>query len=258
MQRILAWSAAHTLASVVISIAMGATLLPMLGGSFDRLALWMCILCPLAIAGPISLWSQINRQRLADLLEELGAAHKQLSETHAEPADAHRRLAEKARHDQMTGMLNREGFFAALEARRSEAARGTLMIIDADDFKCINDRHGHLAGDEALLAIADAIGMALGAGNLCGRIGGEEFAVFLPEIGMAAASQAAERIRRAVEQVVFRPRAGAIVPLSVSIGVSSHRPGVALSDLLREADSRLYQAKRAGKNRIEFGIGQAA
>jgi diguanylate cyclase (GGDEF)-like protein len=260
MQRILFRTAAITLASVIASLAVGALLMPLLGGKLGPVAIWMCILVPLAVAGPSSFWNQLNRKRLADSHHELCKAHERLAIAHADLAEAHSRLAEKARRDDMTGMLNRESFFAALEAARKDVETGTLMIIDADRFKRINDDHGHLTGDDALLAIADAIGLALRKDDLRGRIGGEEFAVFLAGANMAESRRTAERIRLEVERIRFRPKDGPVIPLSVSIGATTHRPGASLSELMREADGRLYQAKRDGRNRVVFepGITKAA
>ncbi len=110
----------------------------------------VCIVCPLLIAWPASAYTFWQSDRLK-------AAHRDLARAHAQLAAAHRRLADKARRDDMTGMLNRESFFAALEHSRRRSDRGALLIIDADHFKAINDSYGHLTGDEALLLIAAAI-----------------------------------------------------------------------------------------------------
>ncbi|MBO6717875.1 MAG: GGDEF domain-containing protein [Rhizobiaceae bacterium] len=252
MQRIVMRSILITAGSVAASFAMGGVLIPLLGGTFDTIALWMCILCPMAIAGPVSFATQVNSKRLADAHDELCKAHERLAVAHADLAEAHSRLAEKARHDDMTGMLNRESFFAALEDARGLVESGTLLIIDADHFKRINDNHGHLTGDDALLAISDAIGLALRKDDLRGRIGGEEFAVFLSGATPAEARQTAERIRREVESIRFKPKNGGLIPLSVSIGAATHRKASTLSELMREADGRLYRAKREGRNRVVF------
>ena len=99
----------------------------------------------------------------------------------------------------MTGMLNRESFFAALEGSRRKSDRGALLIIDADHFKKINDNFGHLTGDAALLEIAAAISRAIRVGDILGRIGGEEFGAFLVGASDKEAIRVAERIRREVE-----------------------------------------------------------
>ena len=191
------------------------------------------------------------RQRLHVLARSarLRRAHEQLSAAHAALADAHRWLAEKASRDHMTGFLNRESFFALLDGSRRKSDRGALLLIDADHFKRINDSFGHLVGDEALVAIAAAIGRGVRGGDTVGRIGGEEFAALLPGASEADAAGIAERIRREVEAVDFRPAGAHPWQLTVSIGGTLCPAGIAVSDLMREADRRLYEAKRNGRNR---------
>ncbi|WP_127520249.1 GGDEF domain-containing protein [Mesorhizobium sp. Z1-4] len=252
MRRVLRKSIIATLGSIVASVTIGAVLLPALGATFGPVALAMCVICPLLIATPVTLWSNLSSKRLTDAHEELRKAHERLAGAHAELAVAHSKLSEAARHDDLTGMLNREGFFSALEQRRAKADSGTLMIIDADFFKRINDTYGHLTGDEALKAIAGAICGALEENDLRGRIGGEEFAVFLKGTTPARSMDVAQRIRRAVQNIRFDPGNGSLVPLTVSLGAASHVPGMKLSDLMREADGRLYAAKRGGRNRVVF------
>ncbi len=148
----------------------------------------------------------------------------------------------------MTGMLNRESFFAALDGSRRKSDRGALLIIDADHFKKINDNFGHLTGDDALLAIAAAIERGVRSGDVLGRIGGEEFAAFLAGATDQEAKRVAERIRREVELIRFRPVDERTVPLTVSIGGTTCAKDASVSDLMRAADRRLYEAKHRGRN----------
>lgn len=234
-----------SLASIAASLAIAAVVLPMTGGTPDLTALVMCVLCPLAIAFPISLRTHRQRMHMHRVNEELLAAHRQLAHAHAE-------LAEKARLDPMTGLLNREAFFAAVRDARAEPEAGALLIIDADHFKNINDEHGHLAGDAALLKIAAAIRRGGRGRDIFGRIGGEEFAAFLPQVCELEASVVAEQIRRRVEEVAFPVQGGCLLPLTVSIGAVAAPRAAALSELMRLADRSLYEAKRRGRNRIVF------
>ncbi len=110
------------LAAVVASILLAVTVVPALGGSVDGNAWMMCIVCPLLTAWPASAYTFWQSDRLK-------AAHRELSRTHAQLAAAHRRLADKASRDDMTGMLNRETFFAALDRSRRRSDRGALLII---------------------------------------------------------------------------------------------------------------------------------
>ena len=241
-------------------MAIVSIVLPLFGESFSGVHLTLCIVCPILVAGPITFVSQKNRARLRTANMELRSAHERLARAHAELAVAHSRLAEKARHDEMTGMLNRESFYASVEAALPTMNSGALLLVDADRFKQINDQHGHLVGDEALRTISKAIDRATGEDALRGRIGGEEFAIFLSGVGIERAGDTAERIRRTVDEARCEGVDGDPLPLSVSIGVTMHRPGSDLSELIRTADERLYAAKRAGRNRIvsEDGIASAA
>lgn len=233
-------------ASAAGSVLLAMMILPFFGASIGELGLLMCIACPLVIAWPASAYMFWQNDRLQ-------AAHRDLSRAHAQLAAAHRRLAEKARHDDMTGMLNRESFFGVLERSRRKTDSGALLIIDADHFKSINDRFGHLAGDEALLQIAGALRGGVRAGDVLGRIGGEEFGAFLVGANEHEAARVAERIRQQVEMIRFRVEGDRIVPLTVSIGGTICEPGATVSELMRSADRRLYEAKNRGRNLVIFG-----
>ncbi|MBL8581812.1 MAG: GGDEF domain-containing protein [Rhizobiaceae bacterium] len=240
-------------ASALASLAAVALIVPAIGGVVDGNAWLMCILCPIVVAFPASTYTFWQADRLR-------RAHSELARAHAQLAAAHRRLGEKASRDDMTGMLNRESFFERLDRQRESAGRGALLIVDADHFKMINDRYGHLAGDEALLEIAAAIERAVRKGDFVGRIGGEEFAAFLVGAHDQEAARVAERIRREVEQILFRPEKSDAVPLTVSIGGISCAPGATVSELMRSADKQLYEAKARGRNRVRLvpGISEAA
>lgn len=238
-------------ASAVVSVLIVLIVVPLAGGEVSALALVMSTLCPLLIAGPASAWSTWQA-------EKLRRTNAQLARAHADLALAHARLAEKASRDMMTGMYNRESFFATLDASRGDEKRGALLIIDADHFKKINDGFGHLIGDEALLKIASAIARAVRKSDVLGRIGGEEFAVFLGGASDVEAAHVAERIRREVEMVRFRPNGDGTLPLTVSIGGTVCHADASVSELMRAADRRLYEAKQRGRNLAVFETEQRA
>ncbi len=253
MRRVAAHAGLVTLAAVALSVGVGSLAFPgETTGLVEGTALLMCILCPALAAFPASFYNFLQREKLARALDDLRRAHSELARTH-------RVLAEKARRDEMTGMLNREAFFEEMECARRAFGRGTLLIVDADNFKRINDNWGHLTGDAALLEITAAIRRAVRADDVVGRIGGEEFAVFLTEADHRESLAAAERIRAEVARLTFQPAAGEVLSLSVSIGGAMHRSQATLAELMREADRRLYEAKRRGRNRVVFsGLGVAA
>ncbi len=251
MKNVIVKSSCVALFAAAASVAIVLVINDLAGVAVDTRSLSLATLCPLLIAWPLSYVAYRRKGWLAETLEKLSRSHAELARTHAALAAAHVRLAEKARHDGMTGMLNRAGFFEALRnGGRREG--GVLMIIDADRFKEINDNFGHLAGDEALLMIAAAIRKGVRTRDIVGRIGGEEFAVFVPAAEETEARGIAERIRRNVEEIEFSPSKAGLLPLSVSIGGALQRPGADVPDLMREADRQLYAAKKAGRNRVSF------
>jgi diguanylate cyclase (GGDEF)-like protein len=172
-----------------------------------------------------------------------------------ELAVAHERLAVFASTDQLTGGLNRAAFTTLAEARlaqvseQGELRRGALLILDADNFKAINDSFGHDQGDEALRLLSRAVRGVLRQSDLLGRIGGEEFAVFLPGADGFTAEAVGERIRHAVSVIPFTP-GGKPHRLTVSIGGAVFDRRLSLAELLRVADQQLYVAKQNGRNRV--------
>ncbi|MER8436440.1 GGDEF domain-containing protein [Mesorhizobium sp. M1312] len=241
MSRIFLKSAAVAFASLAVSLLLTLSVVPAMGFPINRTIWLTSTVCPLAlawIAGAYTSWQG----------ERLKSAHRDLARAHAQLAAAHRRLSEKASRDDMTGMLNRASFFAALDASRRKSDRGALLIIDADHFKIINDSYGHLTGDEALLLIASAIERGVRSGDVIGRIGGEEFGAFLVGATEQEAKRVAERIRHEVELIRFRPVDERVIPLTVSIGGVTCGEDAGVSDLMRAADHRLYQAKHRGRN----------
>ena len=166
-------------------------------------------------------------------------------------------LKRLATTDLLTGLPNRAHFMdsAAAELRRFERFKRelTMLMIDIDFFKLINDRHGHAAGDEALRVFSRVLVRETRAFDLLGRIGGEEFAVVLSETDGDAGMQIAERLRQAVEASSFVFHDSALIRFTVSVGVALCHDGDSLDSLLARADDALYRAKHAGRNRVELG-----
>jgi diguanylate cyclase (GGDEF)-like protein len=165
-------------------------------------------------------------------------------------AEAKRIAETQARTDSLTGLVNRRAFTDTAEALLRVAVRegrsATMMLIDIDDFKRINDHHGHATGDAALLHVARLLSENLRASDVCGRLGGDEFAVLLPNTDLTAATDVAEKLRASIAQ---RPLpTGGGLPMTLSIGVAGDAFDV--ENLLNHADAAMYRAKRGGKNRI--------
>jgi diguanylate cyclase (GGDEF)-like protein len=154
--------------------------------------------------------------------------------------------------DPLTGMFNRRGFAEAtarMIEREGAAGRPVaVLIFDIDHFKSINDRFGHPAGDEMLKLFSVIVSSTLRISDLCGRIGGEEFAAMLP-CSVDEAVVAAERVREAFEHCGIEVDDGPVAT-TVSIGVAGGPPRTELDVLLAAADTALYQAKRSGRNRV--------
>lgn len=166
-------------------------------------------------------------------------------------------LEEAALSDALTGLHNRRYLMDRLkkETQRDErnASSFALAILDVDHFKSINDRFGHEAGDFALCQIALAIQSCIREYDLCGRWGGEEFLILLPDTPIPDALHVAERIRQEIALLHLGFLDSAALPhTTVSIGLTSHRPGEIYSTTLDRADSALRNAKTAGRNRIDF------
>lgn len=158
--------------------------------------------------------------------------------------------------DSLTGLANRRHFmdqgWREIERARRYRQPLALMLIDIDHFKEINDCYGHPAGDEVLRLVARACQCGARNADLAGRIGGEEFALLMPETGMVAAQLAAERMRRAVA-AVDAAAAGIDRTITASIGLAVLEDGDAtLERLMARADKALYQAKQFGRNRVMF------
>ena len=164
------------------------------------------------------------------------------------------RLERESRTDALTGILNRRALCEEAERRLEESERLSLplsvLALDLDHFKRINDRYGHPIGDEILKNFVSLVQTALRPYDLLGRMGGEEFVVVLPGTVLEEASGVAERIRGAVEEQL-RSSGGPEAHCTVSIGVAEHwEMDSSVDDLFKAADDALYEAKSAGRNRV--------
>lgn len=164
--------------------------------------------------------------------------------------ERNRVLASMAAADSLTGLYNRRRTLEVLQRLLRAANRYqrplVVAMIDLDDFKTVNDRHGHAVGDEVLVAFARLLKALSRDSDCAGRIGGEEFLLVLPESDCAGASRLLDRLREACQSLRFS------VPglhINFSAGLYSRQPGDAISTLLRHADQALYAAKRQGRAR---------
>lgn len=166
---------------------------------------------------------------------------------------AHSKLQVLADTDALTDLPNRRQFFNAAQPLLDRCAasdqQATLLIIDADHFKDLNDSYGHAAGDQALVVIADVLRETTRHSDLLSRVGGEEFAVLLPQTTAIQSHRLAERI---VTNVTASPvtMEGAIIEFSVSCGIADTAVSFDLATLFTAADDAMYQAKKEGRNRV--------
>ena len=183
-------------------------------------------------------------ERILNVQEQLIAAHE-----HA------KFQAVQVMQDCLTQLLNRAGIMDALnhELSRSHRSREPFAVImaDVDHFKHINDTYGHPAGDEVLCEVASRIKTSLRTYDSVGRFGGEEFLGIVPGCDEPAAFQVAEKIREAVCSTPI-PMAGRGERVTISLGVNAMQPATSANALLAAADSALYQAKHAGRNRTQL------
>ena len=167
----------------------------------------------------------------------------------------HRQMLDAARSDPKTGLLNHSSWLVLGERAIGRSQVVSVLLVDLDHFKDINDHHGHLVGDQVLVTVAGLLTDAVRPGDLLGRFGGEEFAVLLPGADRATAAKVGERLREAVARETIRLARGS-VHVTASIGAVtaaaglSGESGASLQRLLEEADAALYGAKRGGRNRL--------
>jgi two-component system cell cycle response regulator len=189
-----------------------------------------------------------DEERLFAMLASELAAPLEMTVLHEDA----RRLATT---DPLTGLLNRRAFLDALTRERSRADRHqfpiSLLLLDVDHFKSVNDRHGHAAGDTVLRGVAEVLARVARRSDYVGRWGGEEFVLALAQTGGAGAEVAAERLRRGISRAVHAMPGGAELKVTVSIGVASSDSPWSPESLIGAADRAMYLAKDRGRDRVE-------
>jgi diguanylate cyclase (GGDEF)-like protein len=176
----------------------------------------------------------------------LGVAYREL-------AEANQRLFDLATTDSLTGCMNRRHFMLRAEEEIARARRArhklTLMVLDIDHFKQVNDRYGHPAGDAVIRSVARITGSCLRATDLLGRLGGEEFVMLLLDTGHDPAMAVADRIRARIAETPLAVE-DAVIPVTVSIGLAELQEALDFDQVYALADGALYAAKQSGRNRV--------
>lgn len=215
-----------TLIAAAISISVSTGIRFVIGAEADMVTVIVRLVMPFVIAIPLGLvWFS--------KLERLEKSYRTLTKKANE-------LARHASTDPLTGLLNRRSFAEKFDLAVSLDIKGVFLLADLDELKSINDRMGHLAGDDAIIAVGTALSTVLGEESLVGRIGGDEFCAFLPEWS----DDIPERVNRLASEE-FRSRTGvADVTVSASIGHATCRAGKKFRDMIALTDTRLYSRKR--------------
>ena len=203
------------------------------------------------IAFPTGLLLEAQKQQLSKVNERLRLSRELLRK-------ALKEMEVRAETDSLTMVLNHGSFLEKLELMHNAGSDGVLLMIDADDFKSVNDCFGHASGDHALRLIAETISTIVGRKDLVGRLGGEEFAVFLNGADPEMAKVIANHLCASIAQVEFWPTPSQRHQLSVSIGGELLTSHSAVATALATADEQLYPAKNLGKNRYEFRTADGA
>ena len=196
-----------------------------------------------------------HRLRDGDLVRVGRATLKFLMSGNVE-AQYHEEIYRLMTIDGLTQVHNKRFFGEALEKEFARSLRYkhpfALVVFDIDHFKKVNDTYGHLAGDEVLRRVGQLVQGKVRTNDTTARIGGEEFAVLLPEVPCEGGVVLAEKLRKLIEDEVFS-HDGTSIPVTVSLGVAAWQPGLSDAEsLLKAADAKLYEAKRSGRNRVCF------
>lgn len=216
---------AFTVAAAVCVVALVLTSIPLLPAEALFAVLAIAALIPLIITPPLAF---ILLHILRLLTGTISHVDRQV------------------RLDPMTGLYSRSYFLE--KARQMLDEGGAFLMVDADHFKRVNDAHGHAVGDETLKRFAQALRAGNKPTSLIGRLGGEEFGIFIPKGKMQDADLAAIRTSAAVCSLCHTI-SGRELHMTASIGGAVHEAGMTLEDMIRLADERLYRAKNAGRNR---------
>lgn len=276
---------------IVGGVSLAVSLIPLFkAATYEGLPMWIVVValvvsvCATTMVGTLNsiAWQhawrdlQAAEQRSAALTAELGEASAELEARVAERTAAltqrsrelqartdqlreslehrtrlSRELTELSVRDELTGLYNRRHLLAQLQVAVPESGPLSLLLLDLDHFKRINDEYGHPAGDQVLVGVSEALAAVAGEHDIVARTGGEEFAILLPETTPDSALQVAELCRRRVVDIVWPGRLS-LIKITISVGVSGLESGqhAPWENLMRQADNALYQAKRAGRDRV--------
>lgn len=199
--------------------------------------------------------NNLSQEKLVDTIDAALDKWTRLQQARADKEE----LERLANFDLLTGLYNRQAILSKLRELINSAKRYkedfSLSMLDIDHFKRVNDRYGHLTGDEVLEKIATLIRRNIRDTDVAGRYGGEEFIIILPQADLSSALVVNERIRSVIENAEMKDSVGNVFAITVSLGLSSWEPGEDAHSLISRTDEALYKAKQNGRNRVEISLG---
>ncbi len=195
--------------------------------------------------------SSLSKENLVKTIDSALAKWRQIQQAKANQEE----LERLANLDSLTGLYNRRVILHRLNERIKYTRRYgdelSLIMLDIDHFKKVNDQYGHLIGDGVLEEIAVSVQRSIRDTDVVGRYGGEEFIIILLKTGLSSALDVAERVRKAIEAAEMKDSEGNVFSVTVSEGVSSYKPAEDERSLISRVDDALYRAKENGRNRVE-------
>ncbi|MCB1173806.1 MAG: GGDEF domain-containing protein [Leptospiraceae bacterium] len=255
---LLFWQCRHTLANLLLGSAMNVSCAFWFHPhDFRGYTLYWLMMLPLALGAMIFSWFRLyNFKKLFFINVQLEQTRDELQESREQLENRNREMEEILKKDALTGLFNRRYFFqkANIEIKRALQFSHpvSILILDLDHFKSINDRFGHHVGDQVLRLFAAHMQAHLSAFEYCCRIGGEEFVLILPELNLTEAAARAESIRQMVAGIQVTVSEG-VEPLHLTTSIGAAELQAAdesLETLLQRADKNLYQAKADGRNLV--------
>jgi len=199
--------------------------------------------------------NNLSQEKLVNTIDAALDKWTELQQARADKEE----LERLANLDSQTGLYNRQAILGKLRELINRAKRYkedfSLSMLDVDLFRRVNDRYGHLTGDEVLEKIATLIRRNIRNTDVAGRYGGEEFIILLPLADLSSAMVVAERIRSVIESTEMKDSGGNVFAITVSLGLSSWEPAEDAHSLISRTDEALYKAKENGRNRVEISPG---
>ena len=203
-----------------------------------------------SIVNDLSSHTQSMRNTTLELRKELSEANGKIDQMHAE----FKRVRHESVTDPLTGLKNRRAFDISLkqltDKLKSSHEPLSLLIADLDHFKKINDQYGHITGDAVLKWVAKILKDSVRGNDVPARLGGEEFAILLPNTALAGGNSVAENIRKNISERRVKHANTSLGQITISIGVAEYKPELSSEEFVERADQALYQAKHAGRNRV--------